>query len=113
MVVDGGRHTRNVDRRTGRRLATNIRVDYLANHFMGNGTMVNVSRDGMEVRGNYEVTIGLHMSLRIVLPEQPEPLYAGRAIVKWVRGLEFGVQFLSPTSQVLNRFIGLLFSDPA
>ncbi len=94
-------------------MATNIRVDYIANHFMGNGTMVNVSPEGMEVRGNYEVTIGLHMSLRIVVPEQAEPLYAGRAIVRWVRGLEFGVQFLPPTPHVWKRFIGSLFNRPA
>ena len=102
------------DRRTAKRLPTNIPVDYLADHFMGNGTMLNVSPDGMEIVGNYEVTVGLNMSLRIFLPERTRPLYVRVAVVRWVHGKDFGVELLvlPPSAQSgLTMFVASLLPD--
>lgn len=60
--------------------------------------MINVSPAGMDIIGNYEVTVGLNLSLRIFLPQQTRPLYVRLAVVRWVHGQEFGVELLTLTS---------------
>lgn len=86
------------DRRSAPRVPANVPVDYLADHFMGNGTMIDVSPAGMDIIGNYEVTVGLNLSLRIFLPQHTRPLYVRLAVVRWVRGQEFGVELLTLAS---------------
>ena len=49
--------------------------------------------------GNAPVSVGMALALQIFVPGDPEPLLIDRAIVKWVKGSEFGVDFdmLQPT----------------
>ena len=49
------------------------------------------------------MVLGLHMCV----PGDPEPLLIGRAVVKWVKGMEFGVK-LTPNRDVAQRITKLI-----
>jgi len=66
---------------------------YLGKDFAGQGILREISRVGCRMFGNYPVTPGEVLSLRISLPMQPTPVEIKHAQVKWVDGLEFGVAF--------------------
>ena len=66
---------------------------YLGKDFAGQGILREISRVGCRMFGNYPVTRGDLLSLRIALPMQPAPVEISHAQVKWVDGLEFGVAF--------------------
>ena len=45
----------------------------------------------------------MSLTLQVTLPGDPEPLVIERATVKWVKGLEFGVDFGAPQRKVVQR----------
>lgn len=59
---------------------------------MGDGTVVDLSRGGLGVRGNQPVTIGMDLTLFLYLPDQEDPLFVIQTQVAWVQGHRFGVQ---------------------
>lgn len=66
---------------------------YLGKDFTGQGILRELSRVGCHVLGNYPVTLGDALSLRISFPTPLTPIWIKDARVKWVDGLEFGVAF--------------------
>ena len=53
--------------------------------------------------GNAPVSVGMALALQMFVPGDPEPLLIDRAIVQWVKGAEFGVNFDPPQSKVAER----------
>ena len=59
---------------------------------IGDGTVTNLSRGGIGIRGNRSVTPGMEMALFVDLPGLEEPLCIAQSRVSWVEGRRFGVE---------------------
>lgn len=59
---------------------------------MGDGTVVDMSRGGLGVRGNQPVKVGMDLTLFLYLPDKEDPLFVVQTQVAWVQGHRFGVQ---------------------
>ncbi|HEY7533966.1 MAG TPA: PilZ domain-containing protein, partial [Nitrospiraceae bacterium] len=70
-------------------------VEYEGPDGPGQGTLVNLSRDGWRIRSNRPMSCGTVLALRVYLPEQPVPLDVEKAIVRWTDGTEFGAELIS------------------
>lgn len=75
---------------------------------MGDGTVVDMSRGGLGVRGNQPVKVGMDLTLFLYLPDKEDPLFVVQTQVAWVQGHRFGVQLQHmPTREEhrLHRFL--------
>lgn len=89
--------------RKNQRFRASVPVLYRGKGFVGEGMVKDLSLSGWQIRGNEPVTVGIPLALRVFLPGEPEPLKIDQAIVQWVKGLEFGVEFDPPSRMVLGR----------
>ena len=79
--------------RPHRRFPVCCSVTYQCGPFEGHGTVWNLSLAGWRFSGNLPLRIGEVCSLTVILPTQ-ETLYVVAAIVRWMRGEEYGVETL-------------------
>ena len=89
--------------RKNQRLKKLVPVRYLCDGMVGEGIIKDLSLSGSYMTGNAPVSVGLALALQIFVPGDPEPLLIDRAIVKWVKGSEFGVDFDTPQPKVAER----------
>ena len=87
--------------RPPRRFPVCCPVTYHHTDFEGQGTVWNVSLTGWRFSGNLPLRIKEVCSLTVNLPSEP-PIYVAAAIVRWVRGEEYGVQTLVADSSALT-----------
>ncbi|WP_447979384.1 PilZ domain-containing protein [Candidatus Nitrospira bockiana] len=66
------------------------------------GLVLNLSLGGCRIRTARPVLRGVHVVLRLEVPEE-EPIRIERAVVRWSKGQEFGVQFYTITSRQQHR----------
>ncbi|MDO9119238.1 MAG: PilZ domain-containing protein [Nitrospira sp.] len=59
---------------------------------MGNGTVVDMSRGGLGVRGNQPVTVDMGLTLFLSLPDKKDPPFVIQAQVAWVHEHRFGLK---------------------
>ena len=79
--------------RTYSRFRLQISMSYLGQVSAGRGFVHELSRVGCRILGNEPVIEGETLSVRIAVPTSTKPLIIEQAIVKWVKGWEFGVAF--------------------
>jgi hypothetical protein len=77
-------------------------VTYHAGPFHGEGTVWNFSLNGWKLSGNLPLRVGQMCSLTVHLPNQSS-LVVAAAIVRWVRGQEYGVETLVVEEQMTSR----------
>ena len=65
---------------------------YLSGHFLGKGTVWDISSGGWRIQGDHQVQVGMPLTLRMELQAARWPLEVDQAIVQWVSGRDFGVQ---------------------
>ena len=75
------------------RLKKLVPVRYLLNGIAGEGIIKDLSLSGSYITGNVPVAVGMSLNLQIFVPGDSVPLLIDHAIVKWVKGSEFGVDF--------------------
>ena len=68
-------------------------VRYLVDGIVAEGIIKDLSLSGSYITGNVTVSVGVTLALQIFVPEDPVALLIDRAIVKWFKGSEFGVDF--------------------
>lgn len=61
----------------------------------GQGTVVNLSRDGMAIESPHQVEKGMTLALRIHLPESEVPTAIDEAEVLWTDGNKFGLKVVA------------------
>ncbi|MGH7227740.1 MAG: PilZ domain-containing protein [Nitrospiraceae bacterium] len=61
----------------------------------GEGLVQDLSLGGCRVESPTPVQPGTELELRIAVPQEMTPVAVERAVVRWARGREFGVAFLS------------------
>jgi len=94
-------HTNRFVIRTYHRIPVRCLLYYMGGEFLGKGTVMNLSRSGFRVLGDHQVVPGMELTVRLALPDKDEPVEIQRAMVRWVRGLLFGVKIvtLSPDGE--------------
>jgi hypothetical protein len=93
--------------RPSRRSPVQCSVTYHAGLFQGQGTVWNLSLNGWKLSGDVPLRVGQTCSLTVNLPNQPSIVVAA-AIVRWVRGQEYGLETLVVEKQTQSRLEHLL-----
>jgi hypothetical protein len=89
--------------RKDHRLKKLVPVRYLGDGIAGEGMLEDLSLSGSYMTGNAPVSVGMELSLQMFVPGDPEPLLIDRAVVQWVKGAAFGVDFGTPPPKVTER----------
>lgn len=89
--------------RKNHRLKKLVPVRYLGDGIAGEGIIKDLSLSGSYITGNVLVSVGAGLALQIFVPGDPVPLLIDHAIVKWVKGPEFGVDFDAPPPEIAER----------
>jgi PilZ domain-containing protein len=89
--------------RKNQRFRASVPVLYGGKGVAGEGMIKDLSLSGWQIKGNEPVTVGIPLALRVFLPGELEPLRIDPAIVQWVKGLEFGVEFDALPRKVQDR----------
>ena len=76
-----------------RRSPVQCSVTYHVGPFQGQGTVWNLSLNGWKLSGDLPLRVGETCSLTVNLPNQSSIVVAA-AIVRWVRGQEYGLETL-------------------
>ena len=85
-----------------------IPVRYLWDKIAGEGIIKHLSLSGSYITGNRPVAVGMALALQIFVPGDREPLWIDRAIVKWVKGREFGMDFDTLLPNVAERLTKII-----
>lgn len=59
---------------------------------IADGVVTNLSTNGIGIRGNRSVTLGMELALFVDIPGMEEPLCMAQSRVSWVEGRRFGVE---------------------
>ena len=59
---------------------------------IADGVVTNLSTNGIGIRGNRSVTLGMELALFVDIPGIEEPLCVAQSRVSWVEGRRFGVE---------------------
>lgn len=78
--------------RKNQRFKDLVPVQYRGKEIAGEGMLKDLSLNGGSITGNVPVPLGMVLGLHMFVPGDPDPLLIDRAIVKWVKGMEFGVE---------------------
>jgi hypothetical protein len=90
------------------RVKFSVTLSFSRGRDAGEGTLANLSAGGACVVSNKRVSQGDFVSLQIYVPGHEFPIVVQSAAVRWVRGVEFGVEFLKLTDEQRRRLNDLL-----
>ena len=90
----GSDHGVAMAERRGRRLSLSCRLSFIGeDNFEGEATILNPSTNGCQATSLSEVRVGMVLSLSLFLHDQKWPLHIDEALVRWVNGANFGLEF--------------------
>ena len=82
--------------RRGRRILLSCRLFFFGeDDFEGEATLLDVSTNGCRARSSVELTVGMSLKLSLFLADYKWPLRVDEAIVRWIDGPLFGLEFTS------------------
>ena len=96
------------DMRKDQRFKKLAPVRYRGDGIAGEGMIEDLSLNGSYIIGNAPVSAGMALALQMFVPGDPEPVLIDRAIVKWVKRSEFGVDFDTPQPKVAERVTAII-----
>ena len=67
---------------------------YLGEGLVGTGKVCDLSVRGWRIDGDKPVTVGMKLTLRVFLPDQPKAIDVEGVTVKWVKERGFGLETL-------------------
>jgi hypothetical protein len=77
------------------------------------GTAVDLSIRGCRVQSFVPVLTGIRMKLTIDVPDPKTTIEVDQAVVRWVAGQEFGVEFSSITPEQFERLTKVIQQLPS
>ena len=89
------------------RLSTPCALKFSGYQLLGEGSVINLSNKGWLIKSSQPLKPGTPVSLRVYLPDSPDPMDVELAIVQWSHGGEAGLKnvILSNEARIrLNRF---------
>ncbi|MCC6141628.1 MAG: PilZ domain-containing protein [Nitrospira sp.] len=88
---------RHKDRR-GRRILLSCRLFFFGeDEFEGEATLLDISASGCRASSSIPLEIGTIVRLSLFLSDHQWPLRINQAIVRWIDGQEFGLEFIDIT----------------
>jgi hypothetical protein len=112
MKQSGHSHSLSVERRSIARVPVSFNLMYSGimrgDVLMGDGTVVDLSKGGLGIRGNYPVQVGMELTMFLYLPDGNDPLFVLEANVAWTSGNLFGVEFKKMCLREGNRLHSFL-----
>lgn len=82
--------------RRGRRIVLSCRLFFFGDDdFEGEAQVLDISTNGCSVESSIDVTVGMMLKLSLFLPDFKWPLRVDQAIVRWIDGNQFGLEFTS------------------
>jgi len=78
------------------------------------GRIINLSKSGCRAKTDSKVFSGMQVSLRFDVPGEPSPICIDKAAVRWSRGGELGVGFITvagPHQERLDQLLKRLKQD--
>jgi len=94
--LDPQNNTADLQDRRGRRIAHSCRMFFFGDDdFEGEAAVLDVSTNGCRVESSTEVKIGMVLKLSLFLSDFKWPLRIDQAIVRWIDGKQFGLEFTS------------------
>lgn len=100
--------------RRGRRLSLSCRMFFFGNdEFEGEATLLDISTNGCRASSSIGLQPGMTLKLSLFLPDHKWPLRVDQAIVRWVEGQEFGLEFVSIRLAQRERLRALLMKVKA
>ena len=80
--------------RRGRRLSLSCRLFFFGeDDFEGEATVIDLSTNGCQAKSLILVHVGMTLRLSLFLHDQKWPLRIDEALVRWVNGGMFGLEF--------------------
>jgi hypothetical protein len=90
----GSDHEAAMAERRGRRLGLSCRLFFFGeNDFEGEATVCDLSTNGCQATSLTQVQVGMVFRLSLFLHDQQWPLRIDEALVRWVKGENFGLEF--------------------
>ena len=74
------------------RYAVECPAQYHVDGQVGEGVVVDMTREGWRIKGPGGVRLGVVLIIDVTLPGTGETISISRAVVCWVRGAEFGIK---------------------
>lgn len=85
----------SIERRKGLRTKVSFGLMYSAmsgeDVLIGDGTAIDLSENGLSIRGDIAVQMGMELTVFLYLPDGDEPLFVLEGRVAWSTGTHFGV----------------------
>ena len=104
------RQTAMAERR-GRRLGLSCRLFFFGeNDFEGEATVLDLSTNGCQATSLVQVKTGMTFRLSLFLHDQKWPLRIDEALVRWVKGANFGLEFTGIRPAQRERIRGIIMS---
>ena len=97
--------------RRGRRLRIDCRLFFFGeDEFEGEAQVLDISTNGCQVSSQVAVQVGMQLRLSIFLGDQKWPLRIEQATVRWVRGQNFGLEFIGIRSAQRERLRAMIMA---
>ena len=93
------------------RFAVQRPVVFQGDTLSGNGTILNISRDGCAITSETVAGTEAYLQLTMRLLDKEEPIRVDLAAIRWSVGAKFGVEFIKmhrEAGERLQRFVNLL-----
>jgi hypothetical protein len=81
---------------------------YLGEGLVGTGKVCDLSVKGWRIDGDKPVAVGMKLTLRVFLPDQPKAIDVEGVTVKWVKDRVFGLETVRMTAAAearIHRFV--------
>ena len=102
---------RATQERRGRRLRIDCRLFFFGeDEFEGEAKVLDISTNGCQASSQVAVQVGMHFRLSIFLGDQKWPLRIDQAIVRWVGGQNFGLEFIGIRSAQRERLRAMIMA---
>jgi PilZ domain len=104
-----GQTDASVQDRRGRRIALSCRLFFFGeDDFEGEAKVLDISTNGCSAESSIDVKVGMLLKLSLFLPDFKWPLRVDQAIVRWIEGKQFGLEFTSIRLAQRERLRGLI-----
>lgn len=90
------------------RFSVDFGSTFSGEQFAGQGTISNLSVGGCSIDSKVTLTTKSNLALQIQLPDSRWPLQIDQAVVRWVRGSIFGVEFEQISQADIDRLHQLI-----
>ena len=82
--------------RRGRRISLACRMFFFGDEeFEGEATLLDISTNGCRASSSVELNAGMVLKLSLFLSDHKWPLRVDQAVVRWIDGRQFGLEFTS------------------